>query len=194
MALLIDAYNVLHCTHVLPDRFVQIGATGLCKMIDQAGVRGRVRVICDGAPPKEVESNYSSILKNTGIDGVGWGICIGDVALIYAGGGKDADSLIEKMIAQDSAPRDLIVVSNDRRIIAAAKKRKCTPLASEAFLHRLASALRSKQTPRQEKPTDEPDPDYWLRKFSKADDEGKLTPDELAGETEYWLKEFGFEE
>jgi hypothetical protein len=98
------------------------------------------------------------------------------------------------LIAEDSAPRDLFVVSNDRRIIAAARKRKCSPLSSEVFLHRLAAALRPKQTASEEKPTEEPDPEYWLKKFSIADDEGALTDEQLSSETEYWLKEFGFEE
>jgi hypothetical protein len=52
MALLIDAYNVLHATHVLPDRFAEVGAAKLCTMIDKAGARGGARVVCDGAPPK----------------------------------------------------------------------------------------------------------------------------------------------
>ena len=183
MALLIDGYNVLHCTHVLPDRWSEVGVVGLCRLIDRAGPRGGARVVCDGAPPAAA---------SLGACEGGLRQSIGAVKLIFAGGGHDADPLIESMIEEEAAPRQLMVVSNDRRLQVAARRRGAGIVSSEEFLRRLAGALRPRSGRADAKPTSEPEVDAWMQRFGF--DENCGTPAELDSETSYWLREFGFED
>lgn len=153
MGLIIDTYNVLHCTHVLPSRHAMMGATDLCRLLDESSWRSsRIAVVCDGSP-KPDETDYT-----------------GSVKLIHSGSGSDADSVIEKLIASDTAPRDLTVVSNDRRVQRAARRRRCRVMTAERFLRQLVSET-SNRTASSSSDSDPP--------ASKAD-------------TEYWLREFGF--
>jgi predicted RNA-binding protein with PIN domain len=148
MSLIIDAYNVLHCTHTLPEPWAMMSATDLCRYLESSPWAGSaMTVVCDGKPKPE-EGSYR-----------------GSVRLIYSGPGRDADSVIEQLIATDHGPRDLIVVSNDRRIQSAAKRRKAKPMSAESFLNQLVASARG----------DSPN-----------------TPPDM-GDTDDWLKEFGYE-
>ncbi len=53
--------------------------------------------------------------------------------LIFALEDEDADSRIERMIGLESNPRNLTVVSSDRRIRQAASRRRANPLTAEDF-------------------------------------------------------------
>ena len=47
---------------------------------------------------------------------------------------EEADDLIERMLRTDSAPKQLAVVSSDRRIKEAARRRGCTVMTSDEYL------------------------------------------------------------
>lgn len=188
MALILDAYNVLHCTHVLPERWATVDAHGLCDLIDRSGFYrgGPVHVVCDGAPKK------GGALRQP----------IGNVELIYAGGGCDADSLIERMVEVDHHPRDLVVVSNDNRVRRAARKRRGRAVPSETFLRGLAKALERAGSPAAEPEKPAPSADdvaLWMQKFGLDTDDADDTPAPSAeqrameSETDRWMREFGFE-
>jgi uncharacterized protein len=85
----------------------------------------------------------------------------------FAEPGSDADSLIEDLIQVHSAPRQIIVVSSDRRLQRAARRRKAKSIDSVVFLDEIL-----RRTPRREErfPLSEPDPKY----------EGQLSSGELA--------------
>ncbi len=54
--------------------------------------------------------------------------------VLFALSGSDADSLIEELIASHSAPRQIVVVSGDRRLQKAARRRRAKSLESGQFL------------------------------------------------------------
>ena len=179
MKLVIDAYNVLHCTHILPARYAMISPYGLCQLVDRSVWRGHdTLVVCDGALPLLVKE--PPVPAGTQV--------------IYAGGGKDADSLIEHIIEQDTATRDMSVVSNDRRIQRAAKRRKAKVVASEAFLR---SLVRNDQVDESThtKPTKIGEHDEWMDIFADESDPKPTTKPngKPASETERWMREFGFD-
>lgn len=151
MAIIIDAYNVLHCTHVLPSRHAMMGLGDMCRLLAESRWRdGAMIIVCDGTPghpPLEPPP---------------------EVQLIYSGPTSDADTLIEQHIAQTNAPRHLVVVSNDRRLHRAARRRKARVMPAEQFLWLLISP------PSQSPPSSQPDPE----------------PDD----TESWIAEFGLDE
>lgn len=91
----------------------------------------------------------------------------------FADPGHDADSLIEELILAHSAPRQIIVVSGDRRLQKAAHRRKAKFIGSLSFLDEIVQ--RSPQHDRDEAPLD-PHPKY----------EGELT----SGELEHWMNLF----
>lgn len=128
--LLVDAYNALHVTGVLPPDLAGPDLRDLARMIARSRFAGRLAwLVCDGAPSG---SRQSGGLIRQAVPGVE------NVEIAFAGPGRDADSAIERLIERDSAPKRLLVVSSDRRILAAARKRRCAALTSDAFLHRLA--------------------------------------------------------
>ena len=184
--LLIDAYNVLHCSHLLPDRHAMVDPAGLCALIRRTGIAGRGRgdrgeravVVCDGVRKPHEHAD-------TGEEGV---------RLVYAGPGGDADSLIERMIDRATVPRRLVVVSNDRRLQRAARRRRASPMASETFIRRLANLLRGLHQPSDpaEKPTTA-DAATWMQKFGieEGDD---VEAAEAETETDRWLRAFGYEQ
>lgn len=212
MALIVDAYNVLHCTHVLPSRYAMISATDLCRLLETSRWAGRpMAVVCDGVQ-KPTEDDYA-----------------GPVELIYAGAGGDADSVIERLIAASDAPRDMTVVSNDRRLQKAARRRRARTMTSERFLQQLVSSPKPPRSPGAGKPKQIADTDHWLDAFDidpqtveqireqveqetapppppppeveSVDPEQhhpapKVEPPpshQPKTDTDYWLREFGFE-
>lgn len=92
----------------------------------------------------------------------------------------DADALLEKIIAIDSTPRQLTVVSSDHRVQRAAKRRRCRTVDSEIWCGRVRKAKRKQlQAPVAHEPQPEPaDPgvDYWLAQFQAAVSEAEHAP------------------
>ena len=94
-----------------------------------------------------------------------------EMVVFYAHEYEEADDLIERIIAGHSAPKQLIVVSSDHRLHKAARRRKSTPLDSDAFLDECARRVYCRRTPRPE-PDAKPDCDTspsavaeWLTVF-----------------------------
>jgi predicted RNA-binding protein with PIN domain len=87
----------------------------------------------------------------------------------------DADTLIEELIAADSAPRRLTVVSSDHRLQRAAHRRKATAIDSDVWF---AQLMRDRRERNEHRPSPNLKP------------EGPFSP----GEVEFWLKQFGAEE
>lgn len=130
MGLLIDTYNVLHVTGVLPESLAGLDAPGLADLVGahaMAGVKTAL-LVCDGS-------------GGPADDGFPRAHSPG-VSIVYAGRHSDADSLIERLIEEDSAPRRLVVVSSDRRVQRAARRRGARVEESEAFLRRIVARAR----------------------------------------------------
>ena len=177
MRYLIDAYNVLHLAHRLPDHLSVLNTTDLCRLIDEARI-GPASVVCDGSPkPDEKPDRFT-----------------GPVQMIHAGRGRDADSLIEQMLEEDPAARHLTVVSNDRRIRAAARRKKAKPLGSEAFLQQLAEFLDRPAARPETSRQDLGDTAHWLEKFDLQDDAQTPESPKDTAETDRWMREFGYGE
>lgn len=151
--LLVDAYNVLHVTGVLPPHLAVGDVEALAALIGAGKWAGqRVRLICDGVP------GPNSTRDEKGIE------------IVYAGPGADADSLIERLILENTAPRRLTVVSSDRRLKAAARRRRCKWMSSEDFMRSLARPVR-RISPAAHPPTPLPQDDVgrWIREFGLED-------------------------
>lgn len=166
MTLIIDTYNVLGVMGVLPPDLAGLDEDALARLIASSRFAGRkAALICDGVRSREL----------AGRDGArGMRRRVAGVEIVYAGGGKDADSLIERVIAADSAPRRLLVVSSDRRVQKAASRRRAGVMSSEAFLARLAADAAAPPTTidrnrlREQIPLDAVSVSAWVREFGAS--------------------------
>jgi len=155
MPFLIDGYNLL--------RVIQ--RSEITALLDEAGLirilteylrrlRGRGQIIFDGIGPPD----------KTGLGG------FRNLDVFFSGSILDADTVIEEKIQSNTAPRSLIVVSSDRRLVAAARRRKAVSIRSEVFWESVCKRL-EKEPPR-------PEPKEKRQGISQS-------------ETQQWLKLFG---
>jgi predicted RNA-binding protein with PIN domain len=156
---IIDGYNLLHAIEETESLSPALTDTWLCRMIaaylrriDETGC-----VVFDGIGPPDKE-----IFED-----------MGNLEVIFSGRNKDADKVIEDKITANTAPRRLLVVSSDRRLRAAARKRKAVSVKAEAFWESVSCESDRKPRPRE----------------PRAKREG-ITE----SETEQWLKSFGLDE
>jgi predicted RNA-binding protein with PIN domain len=79
----------------------------------------------------------------------------------------DADSLIEELIDEDNAPASLVVVSSDRRLQAAARRRRADAVGCDEWLAEMKAKRRQAAEPLDAKPA-EPGPhdvEAWKKYF-----------------------------
>ena len=94
--------------------------------------------------------------------------------VIYAQSDLEADDVLEELIAQHSAPRQVLLVSSDHRLQKAVRRRRGKSIDSEDFALRLER--REEQEPRPKKPG-----------LPRCKFTGLHSPSEL----EAWLEVFG---
>ena len=167
MKVLIDGYNLMYARGLLDQR---VGRDGFRKarerFLDELATAlgpldvRQTLVIFDaaGAPP-----NVPARETRKGL------------SIEFAVDVAEADALLEELISKHSAPRTLTVVSSDRRIRDAARRRGAVSLSCDEFLDRLDSnRARSNdrepvaETPRRGDPLLD-DTDYWLALFGEIE-------------------------
>jgi predicted RNA-binding protein with PIN domain len=167
MSLIIDGYNLLYASGILGrgrgpgylERSRQALLNFLAESLDEKSLH-RCQVVFD-ASIENAPRGLPRRLTHRGI------------TVHFAAGMPSADELIEQLILDDSAPRQLTVVSSDHRLHRAAKRRKATPVDSDVWFHQ---TLRDRAARRDAEslPTK---PDAPSSQF----------------EVNFWLHEFGFE-
>ncbi|MEM1071786.1 MAG: NYN domain-containing protein [Planctomycetota bacterium] len=131
--ILIDGYNVLHAEGAGTLLPLDAAIEDLAELIALSRYRRRrPTIVCDGAPPAARPGSAWDRLAPDRLR-------IGPTAVVYAGPGADADSLIEAMIDRCHAKKRLTVVSSDRRLIAAVRRVGGRSLSSAGFLRQLGS-------------------------------------------------------
>lgn len=165
--LLIDGYNVLHAAGLAkhsygPGEFERTRRRFLKLLAGQLSPRERHRttVVFD-APPQSLGASPPREIY--------------ELLVVFAGDDGDADAAIERLIRQNSAPRRLHVISSDRRIQKAARRRRARSLSAADFLARIVA----RKTPQERAEAAEP----------AAKREGLQSP----GEVQAWLELFSAE-
>lgn len=153
--LIIDAYNVLHVTGVLPPELAGLEPPDLAELVGASRWgRHQAVLVCDGTKPRSARSTDR-----------------GPVRVAYAGGGASADDAIARLVDESSHPRRLTVVSNDRAVQRAARRRGAKVLRADEFLRQLASDAAKAARGRRALPRRDHGPlpaahvDAWLRYF-----------------------------
>jgi hypothetical protein len=157
MSILIDGYNLLRAVQNLSEQTAGIADAQICHIISRyLGItKNKGAIIFDGIGPRD-----KSVFNN-----------VANLEVVFSGRNKEADDVIEKLVLINSAPRSMTVVSSDRRVKAAANRRKATAINSI---------------------------DFWLEMLKIIDKKAKKKSEPAAkylgiseAETEYWLRLFG---
>ena len=120
MTLLIDCYNLLHVS--MPPSLAGLDEAWLCRLLASRRSRfGRMVVVCDGVPKPGGPARSP----------------VPEVDLVFSGPNRSADDVIIELIEKHSAPRRLTVVSNDRRLQKAARRRRAHVSPCEQMVHEL---------------------------------------------------------
>ena len=155
MPVLIDGNNLLFAAlENDPER--PPSRSTLCRLLGQWARRTGepVAVIFDGPEPNQALASQISDPS---------------VAVSYSGGVK-ADVVLEKTIDADSAARRLIVVSSDREVARAARRRKAKTMRSDDFWEMVQRELNRAEPsplepPEKRRGLDSADTEEWLREL-----------------------------
>ncbi len=163
MALLIDGYNLLHASGILPrgrgpgslERARLALLNFLVESLEPAEL-ARATIVFDAPDTPRI---LPGELVHRGLK------------VNFARGPEGADERIEELIRQDSAPRRLVVVSSDHRLHRAARRRRATPIDSDHWHRQLIARrfARPAEPHLPAKPTGPPGADevaYWLEQFA----------------------------
>ena len=154
MPIVIDGYNLLHAVKSMTEGQV-LSEIQLCSLISgylkQTKQRGEI--IFDGTGPRD----KSGLMGTT------------NLAVSFSGAYCDADTEIEERIKASTAPKRLTVISNDHRLVKAAKARKAVAITADDFWGQVVKKL--------------------SRKRREAEPAGKRSGI-TEGETDFWLKLF----
>jgi predicted RNA-binding protein with PIN domain len=170
MSFVIDGYNLLHAMGLLRGK---VGPTGLEKA--RLGLLGLLRavygeeattvtVVFDAAhaPPGAArEQEYHGIHVRFAVDQ------------------GEADDVIETLIRDDSAPRQLVIVSDDHRIQRAAQRRHCTVSGCSQYLewlerHRRERRRAPHQAEAKPERISEQETLHWLHEFASLQNDPGL--------------------
>jgi hypothetical protein len=166
MRYLIDGYNLLHALWPGDARQLHPGAWPrfrkrlLDRLIPHAGnVPGTVTVVFDTVRSSTDRQNEAVVRG---------------VHVRFAAGYPSADDLIEELIRTDPAPEGLTVVSDDRRVRDAARRRRCVVCGCLDYYESLGSARPSAafSDDSSSKPEDVPpaEVERWLQEFDGTTD------------------------
>lgn len=160
MPVLIDGNNLLHAARDAPGGDLLIGRSMLCDALGRWTQRrdGDVHVVFDGPAPR---ADLAGQIGHPAIK------------VSYSGGGISADAVLEGLLEANSAARRLMVVSSDREVRRAARRRRAQPVRSEDFWALVKRDL-ARPVPRRIEPEEK---------------EAGLSPEA----TQTWLEEFGLE-
>ncbi len=155
MRLIVDTFNVLHVWTGGPSAGGGRDVAALAAAIARSEFGSwQATLVCDGAPPAHLGEGMR--FRSHGRE------------VLYAGGGCDADSLIEGLCEASDAPRRMVVVSSDRRVQRAGRRRGGRAMDSLEFVRRLAHTREDRGEDHVEVPV-EPETDAelerWLRYF-----------------------------
>ncbi len=162
MLILIDGYNLMHAKGLMPAGRAPRGLhEARSRFLDAVAAQlGPARaavttVVFDAAdPPKRTPLGRFR-----------------EMAVVYAVGDENADARLETLIQAHATPKKLTVVSSDRRVLEAARRRKARCLNADQFWSgRLEAGLKPEPPPA----APEPPPgqrDRWLREFAGVEDE-----------------------
>jgi len=173
MSLVIDGYNLLHASGIL-GRGVGRGSLErsraallnfLAESLDERELP-QTTVVFDA---REAPPGLPRVVQHRGM------------TIRFADPASDADEVIEDLIRASSTPRRLVVVSSDRRLHRAARRRRAKAIDSdqwyaETLRQRIARANRKSPSMKPGDPS-EIEVRFWLRQFGLEEAPASTPPE-----------------
>jgi len=169
MFYLIDGYNLLHAMGILTGK---VGPQGLAKA--RLGLLG----LLSGAMGKDASTVTVVFDAAAAPPGLTGDQEYQGIRVRFAVEHDQADDLIESLIRNSSAPKQLTVISDDRRIQKAARRRGCKSIGCLDFVEDLARHRRRRgplpEAHGGKKPATKNETKFWLQEFAHLDDENEM--------------------
>lgn len=170
MPILIDGYNLLHVTGIVG----QGRAAGTLESSRLA----LLDFLADSLDPQEIPQTTVVFDAHGAPAGLPRLAQHRGITIRYAAEYASADELLQELIDEEPAPRRLVVVSGDRQVQRAARRRRAKAVDSDRWFADLIRRRREReaaQTPsRPAVPLLEEDVNYWLRQFGGESELAKL--------------------
>lgn len=123
--LIIDGYNLLNATGI-------VGPQALPPTLERSR-HGLLNFLATRLDQSSRESTTIVFDAMNAPPGLPHHFTHHDITVLFAPRSEDADTLIERLIQSNTAPRQLTVVSSDHRIQRAARRRRATPVDSDRW-------------------------------------------------------------
>lgn len=164
MSVIIDGYNFMNIVGII-GRGVGPGSLERARL-------AMLNLLAESLDPKDIAGTTVVFDASDSPPGLPCTVEHRGLTVRFASQYPDADSLIEELIGQSSAPRRLTVVSNDHRIQRAARRRRATAMDCEVWYtgvlarrHRRVHRQTAGLSARPPVPLLEEDVAYWMRQF-----------------------------
>jgi hypothetical protein len=179
MSLLIDGYNLISAVGIM-GRGVGPGSLERARL-------ALLNFLAESLEPNEIGQTTVVFDSQTAPAGLPRIVAHRGLTVLFASCYPDADSLIEELIAEESSPRNLTVVSSDHRIQRAARRRRAIPIDSDIWFKGVLGDRRRRQAAKKSKkveakppvPLLEEDVDYWIGQFGGQSALEQFLADEL---------------
>ena len=157
MAIIVDGYNVLHACRWMASSWKGVDRAEFCGLLGRLARHGgeKVTVVFDAVASGPDSAGAKAV----------------NLEVIYSGHGRTADEVIIQMVKMSSGPRDLTVVSSDREIKSAARRRGCKVKTAGEFIKDSARELERAESKKNKEPSEKAkgleraETDEWLREF-----------------------------
>lgn len=163
MLLLIDGYNLLYAAGVIGS---DVGPAGL-----ERSRRALLNFLAESLPEEVVARTTVVFDATEAPPGLPRRVEFRGLTVRFAAKYADADTLIEELIGEATAPRRLTVVSSDHRLQRAARRRRARAVDSDRWYAEVVRQRRARQQKTAPEPRKPPAPlpegdvQYWLAEF-----------------------------
>ncbi|MCX7426065.1 MAG: NYN domain-containing protein [Planctomycetia bacterium] len=164
MSVLIDGYNLMNVAGIV-GRGIGPGALARSRL-------ALLNFLAESLDPREIAATTVVFDAAEAPPGLPRVTHHRGLTVRFASQYPDADSLIEELIDQSTAPRRLTVVSSDHRLQRAARRRRAKPMDCDAWYAGMIARRRRRQSHENRVAAGKPpvpllaeDVAYWLRQF-----------------------------
>lgn len=161
MALIVDGYNLLYAANIV-GRGIGPGALERAR-------NALLNFVVASVDPESLARTVVVFDASEAPPGLPRTVEYRGITVHYASNYESADEMIEELIAADSAPRSLTVVSSDHRIQRAARRRRAKAVDSDVWHAGMVAKRNAGPAPSEPAkpagPSSAAEVEYWLEKF-----------------------------